>query len=179
MRRTAISSTRDALAHLQLADPADVARMGRDHLYVAFTYAWMYTDPEYDLTVIPFVQPVSGNSYQALHPTGSYYENNAYPVRAAKDAGAIITAGSDAPVDTRDPRPFINMATAVTRHLPAQPALGPQHRITLAGGRRGLHHQRRPDAQHRRRCRLARGRQVGRFRRARSRHLRPRRRGPS
>ena len=127
-----VSSTRDALAHVQLADPADVARMGRDHLYLAFTYAWMYTDPEYDVTVIPFVQPVHGNSYQALHPTGSYYENNAYPVRAAKDAGAIITAGSDAPVDTRDPRPFINMASAVTRHIPGQPALGPQHRITLA-----------------------------------------------
>src|SRR4029077_19434529 len=127
-----VSSTRDALAHVQLADPADVARMGRDHLYLAFTYAWMYTDPEYDVTVIPFVQPVYGNSYQALHPTGSYYENNAYPVRAAKDAGAIITAGSDAPVDTRDPRPFINMASAVTRHIPGQPALGPQHRITLA-----------------------------------------------
>jgi predicted amidohydrolase YtcJ len=127
-----VSSTRDALAHVQLANPADVARMGRDHLYLAFTYAWMYTDPEYDVTVIPFVQPVYGNSYQALHPSGSYYENNAYPVRAAKDAGAIITAGSDAPVDTRDPRPFINMATAVTRHIPGQPALGPQHRITLA-----------------------------------------------
>lgn len=127
-----VSSTRDALAHVQLADPADVARMGRDHLYVAFTYAWMTTDPEYDLTVIPFVQVVQGNSFTALHPAGSYYESNAYPVRAVKDAGAIITAGSDAPVDTRDPRPFVNMATAITRHLPGEPALGPQHRITVA-----------------------------------------------
>jgi predicted amidohydrolase YtcJ len=127
-----ISNTRDALAHVQLADPADVARMGRDHLYLAFTYAWMTTDPEYDLSVIPFVQPVHGNSFEALHPVGSYYESNAYPVRAAKDAGAILTAGSDAPVDTRDPRPFVNMATAVTRRLPGEPALGPQHRITIA-----------------------------------------------
>jgi predicted amidohydrolase YtcJ len=127
-----ISSTRDALAHVQLADPADVARMGRDHLYLAFTYAWMTTDPEYDLAVIPFVQEVHGNSFEALHPAGSYYESNAYPVRAAKDAGAILTAGSDAPVDTRDPRPFVNMATAITRHLPGEPALGPQQRITLA-----------------------------------------------
>ncbi len=126
-----IATTRDALAHLQLVNPADVQRIGRDHLYVAFTYAWMTTDPEYDMTVIPFVQEVHGNGYQALHVPGSYYESNAYPVRAVKEAGAIITAGSDAPVDTRDPRPFVNMAYAVTRRIPGQPALNPQQSITL------------------------------------------------
>src|SRR5262249_6844576 len=57
-----IATTRDALAHVQLADPADVARIGRDHLYVAFTYSWADTDPEYDTTVIPFIQHVSGHS---------------------------------------------------------------------------------------------------------------------
>lgn len=127
-----VSSTRDTLAHLQLADPSDVARLGRDQLYVAFTYAWMVAEPHYDMTVIPFVQPVHGSGYEALHVPGSYYEMNAYPVRTVKDAGGIITAGSDAPVDTRDPRPFVNMAYAVTRHAPGQPALGPQQRITLA-----------------------------------------------
>jgi predicted amidohydrolase YtcJ len=126
-----VSSTRDTLAHVQLADPADVVRMGRDHLYLAFTYAWMTTGPEYDLTVIPFLQQVHGNSYQALHVPGSLYETRAYPVRSAKAAGAIITAGSDAPVDTRDPRPFTNMAIAVTRRTPGLPALGPDQRITL------------------------------------------------
>jgi predicted amidohydrolase YtcJ len=126
-----VSSTRDTLAHVQLADPADVARMGRDHLYLAFTYAWITTGPEYDLTVIPFLQQVHGNSYQALHVPGSLYETRAYPVRSAKAAGAIITAGSDAPVDTRDPRPFTNMAIAVTRRTPGLPALGPDQRITL------------------------------------------------
>ena len=125
------SSTRDALAHVQLAHPADVARIGRDHLYVAFTYAWMDTDPDYDLTVIPFFERVEGNSYQALHRPGSYYEANAYPVRAVKAAGGILTAGSDAPVETRDPRPFINMARAVTRSLPGKPALNPAQSISL------------------------------------------------
>ena len=125
------SSTRDALAHLQLADPADVARIGRDHIFVAFTYAWMTTEPDYDLMVIPFLQPVHGNSSAALHPAGSFYESNAYPARAVKAAGGILTAGSDAPVDTRDPRPFVNMAIAVTRRVPLQPALGPQQSITL------------------------------------------------
>jgi predicted amidohydrolase YtcJ len=125
------SGTRDALAHLELAAPQEVARIGRDHLYVAFTYAWMDTEPEYDLTVIPFFQKVHGNSYRALHRPGSYYESNAYPARAVKAAGGILTAGSDAPVDTRDPRPFINMAMAITRALPGQPPLNPQQSISV------------------------------------------------
>src|SRR5260370_10805371 len=88
-----VSTTRDGLAHLQLVAPSDVARIGRDHLYIAFTYAWMNTDPDYDVTVIPFFQKVSGNSYEALHPLGSYYESNTYPVKAIKDAGGILAAG--------------------------------------------------------------------------------------
>lgn len=125
------STTRDALAHIQLAAPADVVRIGRDHLYVAFTYAWMNTDQDYDLTVIPFFERVHGNSYQALHRPGSYYEANTYPVRAIKAAGGILAAGSDAPVETRDPRPFVNMALAITRAYPGKPALSPQQSISV------------------------------------------------
>jgi predicted amidohydrolase YtcJ len=126
-----ISTTRDSLAHLQLAAPSDVERIGRDHLYVAFTYAWMNTDPYYDITVIPFFEKVSGNSYAALHRPGSYYESNTYPVKAVKAAGGILTAGSDAPVETRDPRPFINMSRAITRAFPGKPALSPQQSVTI------------------------------------------------
>ncbi len=35
----------------------------------------------------------------------------------------MLLGGSDAPVDTRDPRPFINMMAAVTRRVPGQPPL--------------------------------------------------------
>ncbi len=126
-----ISSTRDGLAHLQLVAPEDLARIGRDHLYVAFTYAWMNTDPDYDITVIPFFQKVSGNSHAALHPPGSYYESNTYPVKAVKTAGGILAAGSDAPVETRDPRPFINMTRAITRAYPGKPPLSPQQSIPI------------------------------------------------
>jgi predicted amidohydrolase YtcJ len=125
------SSTHDSLAHVQLAAPSDVERIGRDHLYVAFTYAWMNTDPEYDITVIPFFEKVQGNSYAALHRPGSYYESNTYPVAAVKAAGGILTAGSDAPVETNDPRPFINMTRAVTRAYPGKPALSPQQSVPL------------------------------------------------
>ncbi len=126
-----ISTTRDSLAHLQLVAPSDVLRIGRDRLYVAFTYAWMNTDPDYDITVIPFFQKVAGNSYEAFHAAGSYYEANTYPVKAVKAAGGILTAGSDAPVETRDPRPFVNMARAITRAYPGKPALSPQQSITI------------------------------------------------
>jgi len=126
-----VSTTRDALAHVQIADPSDIARIGHDRLYVAFTYAWMYADPEYDLTVIPFFEKVKGNSYEALHVPGSYYESNAYPVRAVKAAGGILVAGSDAPVETRDPRPFVNMARAVARSYPGKPALGLNQSISM------------------------------------------------
>jgi predicted amidohydrolase YtcJ len=47
------SSTHDALAHIQLVNPEDAAHIGRDHLYLAFTYSWAFTDPEYDLSVAP------------------------------------------------------------------------------------------------------------------------------
>ena len=125
------SSTHDSLAHVQLAAPEDVQRIGRDRLYVAFTYAWMNTDPEYDITVIPFFEKVQGNGYAALHRPGSYYESNTYPVKAIRDAGGILTAGSDAPVDTNDPRPFINMSRAVTRATPGLPPLNPQQSVPL------------------------------------------------
>jgi len=126
-----VSTTHDSLAHLQLVDPSDVERIGRDHLYIAFTYAWMDTDPDYDLTVVPFFEKVSGNSYAALHRPGSYFESNTYPVRAVQAAGGILAAGSDAPVETRDPRPFINMTRAITRAISGKPALSPQQSITI------------------------------------------------
>ncbi len=122
---------RDGLAHLQLASPEDVDRIGRDHVYVAFTYAWAYIEPSYDLMVTPFLGKVSGGTSADLHPAGSYYDANAYPVRGVRDAGGIVVGGSDAPVDTRDPRPFINMAKAVSRHLRGEPPLNPSQSISI------------------------------------------------
>ncbi len=126
-----VHTTRDGIAHLQLGAPEDVARLGRDHIYIAYTYSWADAEPEYDITVIPFIQPVHGNSYAALHPAGSYYESNAYPFRTSKEAGAILVAGSDAPVDTPDPRPFVNMTRAVTRRVYGGRALNPSQAIGI------------------------------------------------
>jgi predicted amidohydrolase YtcJ len=125
------SSTHDALAHIQLVNPADATRIGRDHLYLAFTYSWAFTDPEYDLSVVPFFDRVHGGDSAALHPAQGYYELNAYPVHTLKNMGAVLIAGSDAPVNTRDPQPFVNMAVAVTRAIPGQPPLNIAQSVPL------------------------------------------------
>src|SRR5262249_38795085 len=80
---------------------------------------------------VPFVQQVKGTSYAQLHVPGSYYEENSYPCRRVKDAGGILVAGSDAPVDGRDPKPFFNMAVAVTRSLKGGPPMGRRQALTL------------------------------------------------
>jgi predicted amidohydrolase YtcJ len=126
-----ITTTRDGLAHIQLAHPADVARIGRDHLYLAYTYSWANVELDYDMTVVPFLQKMTGNSLAARHVPGSYYEENSYPVRSSRDAGGILVAGSDAPVGTRDPQPFVNMATALTRHVPGQAILNSHQTISI------------------------------------------------
>ncbi len=123
----------DTLAHLQLVHPDDVARIGAMRLYLAMTYAWIYTDKDYDLSVIPFVERVKGDDYAALHAPDSYYERNAYPTGAMQRAGGVLVAGSDAPVETRDPRPFVNMQVGILRARGGTPALGPKDaRLTIA-----------------------------------------------
>ncbi len=122
----------DTLAHLQFVTPDDVARMGKDHLYLAFTYSWIYAEPNgYDMSIVPFFNRVSGSSYEALHDPDSYAEKNDYPTKAAKEAGAILIAGSDAPVLTNDPQPFVNMEMAVTHARHGLPPINPAQRVTI------------------------------------------------
>lgn len=121
----------DTLAHLQLVSPEDVARIGRNHLFLAYTYSWANVEPDYDLSVIPFFEHVSGTGHAAFHRPDSYYERQFYPVRQTRDAGGILVAGSDAPVNTPDPQPFINIGFAMTRAIPGQPSANPAERITL------------------------------------------------
>ena len=112
-----IASQPDTLAHVQFATPADIARMGRDRLYAAFTYSWATSEYDYNLRVFPFLEPGA--------------ETRMYPVRSVKQAGGILIAGSDAPVADRDPIPFRNMAIAVTRTLPGNPPLNPREAIGI------------------------------------------------
>ncbi len=127
-----ISTQPDSLAHIEFATPEDVARMGRDHLYLAYTYSWAYADPTgYDMSLVPFYDHVLGNSYAAFHKADSYFEQTYYPFKTSKAAGAILVAGSDAPVSTHDPQPFVNMEYAMTRAMHGLPPTGPWQRLTL------------------------------------------------
>lgn len=110
------------IANLQIIHPDDQKRMGELGIYLTYTYSWMNLDLEYDVTVTPFLQPSKmGQSLEeVLYNESSYAWSATYPVASTYKAGAILVAGSDAPVDTRDPNPFVNIATGITRALPGQ-----------------------------------------------------------
>ncbi|MFT5452196.1 MAG: putative amidohydrolase YtcJ [Enterobacterales bacterium] len=102
-----------SLAHIQFVHPDDIKRIGDLKLYLAYTYAWIVTDPEYDLSVMPFMDNIVDSN--DIYKNEYYSYRQAYPVKSTMLAGAILIAGSDAPVDTRDPRPFVNIQQAITR----------------------------------------------------------------
>jgi len=102
-----------SMAHLQLVSSDDIVRLGSLKIPVAFTYAWAVKNPPYDMTVVPFIEDLA--SADAMYDPASYYYQHFYPAKSIKAAGGILAAGSDAPVDTDDPRPFVNIEVAVTR----------------------------------------------------------------
>jgi hypothetical protein len=112
-------------------------------LYVAWTFAWALTNPEYDLTVMPFLDDVADEG--GIYAPDHYAMRNSYPARSMLEYGAVTVAGSDAPVDDRSPRPFVNMAVGVTRRgldgnvLNADEALD-IHQVIAAYTINGAHH---------------------------------------
>jgi predicted amidohydrolase YtcJ len=126
-----IASQPDALAHLQIIAPRDVQRIGRMGIYTAYTFAWFNALKDYDLTVMPFIDRVEGNSDAAFYSMRNYTYRNSYPARSTIRAGGIAVGGSDAPVETRDPRPFYNIQYAVTRQHPGLPRFNPAEALTI------------------------------------------------
>ena len=127
-----VTTRPDTLAHIQCATAADLKRIGDARLNIAYTYSWMYAEPKgYDLSTIPFFDKVHGNSYEALHDPKGYFEQCTYPAKASKDAGAVLIAGSDAPVLTQDPQPFVNMEIGVTRSRRGGQPLSPWQRLSI------------------------------------------------
>lgn len=122
------SKTRHIVTHLQLVRPEDIARFKELGAFASFTFAWATVDPEYDLSVIPFIDRVDGAG--GIYHEG-YYMKNAYPAESIRKAGGVIIAGSDAPVDTRDPRPFVNIEGAVTRNIFEAGALNANEALSI------------------------------------------------
>lgn len=118
-----------SLAHLQLVNPDDQRRFGKLGVPSVFTFAWATTDVGYDLTVSPFIDQVAGPA--DLHNPDHYYYQNVYPARSIQSYGGLLVGGSDAPVDVRDPRPFVNIEQAVTRSGDDGEVLNPDQRIDI------------------------------------------------
>jgi len=120
---------RHIITHLQLVRPQDIARFAPLGAYASFTFAWAVIDPQYDTTVFPFIDRADGPT--GFYDPQGYYYRNAYPAASLKKAGATIIAGSDAPVDTIDPRPFVNIEGAVSRRIADQPPFNAAEAISI------------------------------------------------
>ncbi len=107
------ATNRHSIAHAQLVSPEDGVRIAALKIPVAFTFSWASRDFGYDATVIPFIDRIG--SLQDMYDPANYYMQQAYPARWILDAGGVLAAGSDAPVVSADPLPFLNIEMAVTR----------------------------------------------------------------
>jgi predicted amidohydrolase YtcJ len=108
------------LAHAQLIHPDDQRRIGRLGLFVAFTHSWSTPETEYLLTVVPFIDELK-NGVADLYRPDNYYMQNAYPVHSIEKYGGLVISGSDAPVERRDPAPFLHIEQAITRDVEGRP----------------------------------------------------------
>lgn len=121
------------IAHLQMVHPDDQKRLGELGTYLTYTYAWINQQPEYDVLITPFLEPSKKGQdiNDLLYNPKNYTWGAVYPVGSTAKAGAVLVAGSDAPVDSRDPRPFMNIAAGITRAIPGQPAYNAAQSATL------------------------------------------------
>lgn len=102
-----------SLAHVQLAHPDDQKKIGELGISVVFTFVWTASGPLYEMMVAPFVDEIAGVA--DLYNKDHYYIQNVYPAKSIQDYGGILVHGSDAPVDSRDPRPLVNLAQSLYR----------------------------------------------------------------
>ena len=107
------SKAKVSMAHAQLVHPSDISRIADLDVYMAFTYSWIEPFIQYQMMVSPFIDPIMSEN-DLFDPSGYVYQNS-YPAGSVLEAGGVLVAGSDAPVEARDPRPMLNIEKAVTR----------------------------------------------------------------
>ncbi len=123
------SSRPHNIGHAQIVNPEDFRRAADMGLFVTMTYAWVKPEHAYDVTVTPFIDKVS--AMDDLYNPNHYAYRSSYPAKSLQTAGVILAAGSDAPVDTREPRPFVNIEQAVTRKGENQVIWNPAERLDI------------------------------------------------
>lgn len=111
-----MNDNRHHLAHLQIVDPADIARFFELRAAASAQPLWANHDGYQNELTIPFLGP----ERSALQ----------YPFRSLLDAGATLALGSDWPVST--PNPWQIMHVAVNRSTPSGDGrvFYPEQRIT-------------------------------------------------
>lgn len=93
---------RNAITHLQLVTPQDVARFGELGVIAVANPYWHLKTPDY---WEPIEQAALGARAERM-----------YPLKSFADGGATLAFASDFPV-TSKPNPFVAIETAVTRNL--------------------------------------------------------------
>jgi hypothetical protein len=91
------------VAHPEFVDPADVAR---------FAELGVVADAS---PVLWFPSPINGIIAQQVQ---DHYMERIWPLRDLHDAGTLVAAGSDWPVGTPVPNPWLSIETMVTRRSP-------------------------------------------------------------
>jgi len=117
-QQNGFSDTRPQLAHLELVDPADIARFRQLGVVANFSPLWAYSDVWITESTLPALGP---------ERTGRLY-----PMQSFFNAGAVVSAGSDWPVSQLNP--FEAIQVGVTR----QPLADPQAPAWIPGERLNL-----------------------------------------
>lgn len=120
------------IAHFQQVDPADFGRFGPLGVFVTPTLSWQSPAVEYDRTVIPYIDEHRNVSdLDDLYRQDTTYMRRLYPVRSIMAGGAIVAAGSDAPVEGPLPRPFSDIMYGLIRGGWIEDADGEQYWAAL------------------------------------------------
>jgi predicted amidohydrolase YtcJ len=102
-----------SLAHVQLAHPDDQKRIGELGVSTVFTFVWTSPSIQYEMMVAPFIDEVTG--IEDIYSLDNYYMKNVYPAKSIQNYGGVLVNGSDAPVGSRDPMPFVSLQQSVYR----------------------------------------------------------------
>ena len=115
-RANPASSLPHNVAHFQQVHPGDLLRFGAAGAYITPTLSWQSPWPEYDRTVIPYMDE-HRNAFDPndLYDQNTDYMRKLYPVKSLVGGGAVMSAGSDAPVDGPLPRPFTDIMYGLIR----------------------------------------------------------------
>ena len=116
---TGLDDQRNAITHLQIVQPEDVARMAELGIVAVTNPYWFFREPGYFYELeVPYL--------------GEERAANEYPMKAFFDAGVVVTSASDYPV-TIPPRPLDAMQFGVIRQAAGMPEtlLGEGERVTI------------------------------------------------